>query len=304
MFKEKKFLEQSQQKEYYSSKIKLHFCRHADKENDKTKSDNEIRLTKTGRGQSIKESSELKSPTLARAIGSSKIRAQETAALVMDAKTKGIKSDQAFDNFEDWVSKGLMGQSRIIEDNRLNFELDTNSEFGKISLAAFKKGEYLKFLVEDSNELYEKLNGSEKNSTYSKSAANIASIVKNYFDASIRWDNTVSAEETRKYPKNYKDLERFFGSHQGVEECFLAKIIEEIKGVDKRNKFVKILKNQGFDFVEGYDIDIITKNNNTKILIMYQKKDEDGNTLFDFNELIDIDLLEKIIKEGKKINKK
>jgi hypothetical protein len=42
------------------------------------------------------------------------------------------------------------------------------------------------------------------------------------------------------------------GSHGGVTESFLLKVIEKIKGVAERDRFVSIIGNQ-FDFLEGFE---------------------------------------------------
>lgn len=289
-----------EQKEKYTSKIELNFFRHGDKESDKTKSDDEIRLNESGRGQAVDRSVELKNPRLAKAMGSPRIRTQETAALVMLGKEKDMNPSEGAENVKEIASPGISNSPRIVEDDRLNFFLDEATESGKVALDNFKKGNYIKWLVENSDADAEKNGDIETNSSYAKSASGIASIIKDYVDASGRWDDIVKAEDTRKFPKGYaKELERFFGSHLGVTEAFLAKAVEKTKGVDERNKFIEALGNQGFKFVEGYKVDILNENGEVKVMVEYKKEDADGNVIFEFSEEIPAEMIDEIIEEGK-----
>lgn len=289
-----------EQQEKYTSKIELNFFRHGDKENDKTKGDDEIRLNESGREQAVDRSVELKNPRLAKAMGSPRIRTQETAALVMLGKEEEINPSEGVENVKEIADPGLFNSPRIVEDDRLNFLLDENTESGRVALDNFKKGNYIKWLVENSDADADKNGDIEMNSSYAKSASRIASVIKDYFDASGRWDDIVKAEDTRKFPKGYaKELERFFGSHLGVTEAFLAKAVEKIKGVDERNKFIEALGNQGFKFVEGYKVDIINENKEVKVVVEYKKEDKDGNVVFEFSEEIPAKMIDEIIEEGK-----
>ncbi len=288
-----------EQNEQISSKIELSFFRHGDKENDKLKDDNEIRLNESGREQSLKKAIELKNPKLAKAYGSPRIRTQETAVLVMDGKTKDIDPKTQTTNVGDITDTGLFSSPRLVDDERLDFNLNPKKGSGALAVEAFKKGEFLKFLAEESDNNSRKFKDSDKTGNYSIFAGNIASIIKDYYSASSRWDYIIKAEKNRKYPKGFdKTLERFMGTHQGINESFLAKIIEKTKGIAERDKFIQILDNKGFDFVEGFKIDIVTNNNSAKIIISYEKKDEDGNILFSINEEIPESLIDEIIEEG------
>ena len=289
------------------SKIILSFFRHDDKETDKTKSDEKINLTGRGKKHAASLAEDLKNPTLAKAGGSSRIRTQQTAFLKMEGKNVDIEN--AEEDLSDLISKkGILGMPKVIKDDRLNFFINSKSGTGKKGFDAFKRGKYLRWLIEESDETATKYKDLDENSTYSKSAAGVASIVKDYLNASGRWDQIVKAEKTRKFPKGYaSELERFFGSHLGVTESFLAKLIEKTEGIKERDKFIESLDEKGFGFSEGFKVEIINRNDDKKILVEFEKKykDKDGNDkTFQFKKEIDLEIIDKIIKEGEELEKK
>ena len=159
---------------------------------------------------------------------------------------------------------------------------------------AYRDKKYLKFLFENSDDLASELQF-EGQTTYSRQASAVAEIIEKYVKICPRWNQLVH-DDGKKYTDT---LERFFGTHQGVIESFLAKVIEHTKGEKEKDKFLEILKNQGFDYVEGYDVEIISRNDETSQIRLYYKKELPDNTMFVFEEIISLDLLEKIKNESK-----
>ncbi len=298
---------QNEQKENYSSRIILNFFRHDDKESDSGKTNEALRLTNKGRAHAILQAKTLKNPKLAKAFGSPKIRSQETAVLIMEGKNKNIDITAPADDLKDIAKPGLMGMPRIVADSRLDFYLDKEKGTGKLSLDAYKQGRYLEFIVKESDEAVKKNKDLNKNSTYSQSAAAIASIIKDYFNASGRWNKIVQSENTRKFPKGYqKDLERFFGSHKGVIECFLAKLIEKTEGIKKRDEFIDILDKNGFGLSEGFTVYIINQKNQPTVVVEYQKEYKTKNgeeKKFELRRRINPKIIDEIIKEGEELKK-
>ncbi|MBI3685440.1 N-formylglutamate amidohydrolase [Candidatus Azambacteria bacterium] len=294
-------IQKSESHEEYTSKIELSFFRHGEKENNKSKSDLDIELTPVGKKQA-KEKSDTKNMKQSVAFGSPRTRAQETAGFVMSGNQEGITGDESLEELREKVDKGLAKGSKIGVDRRLDFGIDFSSEFGVSALDHFKRGDYLKFLVEQSDRLA-KESGDETSFTYSRGASNIASIIDKYIGIAKRWDKLVQDEQ-----KEYSDtLERFFGTHQGVNESFLAKVIEKTKGAEERDKFVQALSNQGFDYTEGFEVDILNKNSDEfAIRIRYKKEVEDGDgkrLVFEFNEEIPHEVIKDIIITDEKIEK-
>lgn len=285
-----------EEKEDYTSKIELSFFRHGEKEDNKSKSDLDIELTEAGKKQAV-EKSDTKDIDQSLAFGSPRIRAQETAAFVMSGGEDNVTGEESLEELKEKLGEVLSVGTRVGIDKRLDFNVDFGSEYGKIALEYFKKGEYLKFLVEQSDRLAEETR--DEGFTYLRGASNIASIIDKYIRVAKRWDELAQDKQ-----KGYSDtLERFFGTHLGVNESFLAKIIEETKGIEERDKFVLTLDNQGFDFTEGFNVEILNKSSDEPVVrISYNKETREGNekeTIFEFNEEVSVNLIRSIIDEGK-----
>lgn len=295
MFEKQKNFENIEQVKDYTSKIELVFIRHDEKENDKAKSDEEVRLTPAGR-MHAKEKAAQNDTSQSIAFGSPRKRAQEMAGLVMSGKSEGITGTETLEELKEKLDKDLplKSGSKIRVDDRLNFEIDFTSNYGKKALEAAKSGKYLKFLVEESDDLAKK-EEDDKTSTYTTQARNIAFVIQKYYNIAPRFNELVQNES-----KNYEDtMKRFFGSHQGVLESFLAKLIEKTKGVEERDKFVQALNNQGFDYAEGFDIEIKNKESDEPSIHISYKKEKEGETTFEYDEDIDKDMLSEIIEGDK-----
>ena len=151
------------------------------------------------------------------AFGSPRKRTQETAVLAMTGSQNEITGEESFDELKTKINANLKVGSKIGSDERLNFHDDFSTPYGKELLDAFMKGELLKFLVDRSDIRAEELKDME-GSTYSRMAKGVAKIILKYVTISSRWHGLVNDSE-----KNYSEkLDRFFGSHQGLLECFLA----------------------------------------------------------------------------------
>ena len=284
-----------EQQEEFSSKIELSFFRHGEKKNDREKSDFDIELTEEGKRQAV-EKSEDGNPEQSVAFGSPRARAQETAAFVMAGSEEAITGEESLDELRGKLDKGLDKGSKVGVDERLNFDLDIETPYGEKAFESFKNGEYLKFLVEQSDQLAEKLSDGA-GFTYSRGASNIASMIDKYVKVAKRWDELANDES-----KEYSDtLERFFGTHMGVNEAFLAKLIEKTKGVEERDEFVQVLGGHGFDFTEGFEVEILNKDSEEPIIHINYKKEKEGEseeTVFEFSEEVSLGVIHEIIDEG------
>lgn len=282
------------------SKIILHFLRHGEKEKGVEGPDVTARLTSKGRAQSVEKARTYKADVnQSVAFGSPRVRARETAALAMAGERDSITGDETFYELAAKLNKGTGKKygSKILADSRLDFIYDPNAGLGKEIEDHYAKGEMLKFLVEESDRRAVELGDVEAGS-YSIQAAGIAQIIKKYATVSGRWHELVN-DDSKKYTQT---MERFLGTHQGIPESFLAKVVEKVKGVKERTRFVEALKNAGFDLTEGYDVEIVEKSANEEPLVRvrYEKKDKDGKELFAFDEIVPAEMIEEIIKEGKR----
>lgn len=277
------------------SRILLHFMRHAEQFKDPAKKDQEFDLSPKGREQAIAKS-EKTDLRQAMVFGSPRKRAQQTGGLrMMGAETDIITGTETLEDLKAKIGEYVSYGSKIMSDERLDFTLDKNTPFGAKAFDAFAtRKEYLKFLVEDSDVVAKEV-GDTEGSTYARQAGAIADIVRKYVSVSPRWSELVN-EPKAKYGDT---MERFMTSHGGVTESFLAKVIERTKGINERDTFVKLFPN-GFDFVQGFDVEILNHNGDTpmiKIKFKHEGKSEEEG--FVFEENVPVEIIEEIIKEGK-----
>lgn len=278
-----------------AAKIELHFFRHSIREKDPNKPNNDQLLTPEGRQLAKQKSSPDTNIEQSLAWGSPRPRAQETAGLIMAGAEADITGQETLAELKNKLDQSLKLGSKIGIDERLNFNDDVTTPYGKEFNEAFKKGKFLRFLVEKSDQLGKELNDPEAG-TYSRMAGQIAEIIKKYLAIAPQWEKLVRDES-----KNYSNkLERFLGSHQGVLESFLAKVIELTKGAAVRDEFVVAVNSQGFDFVEGLNVEI--KNNDQsepEVHITFQKE-KNGKIIFNYDEIVPVAVVDKIVADVKK----
>lgn len=295
------YREKSQEKEKeYTSRIVLSLFRHGEKEKNPPEGktgDAEVRLTPAGRKGALAKGNLFRLPEegigQALAKGSPRKRAQETAAFVMAGKEETITGDETLEEMKEKLDKGRAYGSKIGTDPRLDFSMG-EGEFTTGLMAAAKAGNLLEWMVNESDDLAKKTHEA-KGTTYSRAARDVAEIVAKYYRASNRFDELVG-------DKGYADtMQRFLGSHQTVTECFLAKIVERSRDKAKRDKLVAAMKN-GFDFVDGYQVEIQNNDGERKMYIRFQKQDKDGKILLSFDDEILPEDLAWIIQEGEELD--
>ncbi len=277
------------------SKVIMHFFRHAEQERDPNKSNQAFELTNKGRGQAIEKGKTIGAQNLNQAVafGSPRKRAQQTSAYAMAGKSLDtITGSESLEELKEKIDKDLKVGSKIGSDPRLDFYLDKNSAFGSQAYeAVFEKKNYLKFLVEKSDKLALETND-KLASTYSRQAGSVAKIVKKYTSVSNSWNKLV-----KKGTYEDKNLERFLGSHGGVVESFLLKVIEKIKGTEERNRLLSLMPNQ-FDYTEGMDISIANDGQSQIAHLSFKKVDPaNPEKNFVFEEDIPAKIIDEIIQE-------
>ena len=280
------FSKQHESQEKQPPTLVLSFLRHAEREIDENKNDVDIGLTQKGKQQAFDtgESDQLERQV---AFSSPRKRAQETAGFVMLAKNVGLEQERD-ESLEEIQS--LLKPASLRIDERLDFAIDVNSEFSKTMVDEYKRGQYLKFLIEDSDALAERL-GDSTTLTYKRSAAQIAEIIKDHVAIVPRWDQMVRHANK----PNDHVLERVLVSHGGVLESFLARIIEETRGVEVRNAFLGSLNNEGFGYAGGFTAEIsIDEDTKNPVVRINYKAAKEGGPQFEFHESVDDALLEKI----------
>ncbi len=282
-------------KENFSTKIELHFFRHDDKKSPEGKADQEIQISEEGRkhAASFTEDDSIKQSV---AFGSPRVRTKETAALHMAGRRFTEEELEKSYTLDKLIEK--IGPNKIATDERLDFILGINEKFTEEVQKSFDQGTFLKFLVEESDDLAKEIKD-ENVSSYSRVAARIAEIVNKYLIIASRFEELVK-EHADKYSRIMK---RFMGTHQTTSECFLAKVIEKTDGIEARNNFVKALNNQGFNSSEGFECDIVTdKEGKTTLHIKFEKPKTEEKEGFVFNRDINPAVIDEIVNDFK--NKK
>lgn len=274
--------------------VVLHLFRHAEAERDPNKSNNAFELSETGRKQAFEKGKVDGAKNLKQSVafGSPRKRAQQTASYIMAGKNfDSITGDETLEELKEKIDQDLKVGSKIGIDPRLDFHLDKNTPFGQEAYkAVFIDKDYLKFLVNRSDALAIETND-KLASTYSRQAGAIAEIIKKYIEVSGQWDKLVKKGE-------YEDskLERFLGSHGGVVESFLLKVIEKTKGIGERNRLLSIMPHQ-FEYTEGINITI--ENRGQTIHVLFKKESADNpKENFIFDEDISLKIIEEIIEEN------
>jgi hypothetical protein len=244
------------------AKIALHFFRHSIKEsNDVTLPNDEmVKLSQAGKELAIEKSFDDVNIDQAVAFGSPRIRTQETAMLMMTGQENEIDGTETIEELKEKLNKDLKVGSKIGVDERLNFADSNDTPVGRALNDAYARGEYVKFMVQESDKLAKEVND-ESGVNYSAKAAQIAQIIQKYIGIVPQWQKLVSDES-----KDYTDtLERYMGTHAGVQEAFLAKLLEVTQGVEVRDEFVAKYPNS-FDYIQGFEVDITKDSDKDPVL--------------------------------------
>lgn len=281
-------LEPEKEKEI-ETRIILEIMRHGKKEEDETKSNEELRLTQEGRRQADTKGKELKPQArVAVGWGSLRGRTQETAYRAMLA-TENLSPDASLEEIEKAISQEVKFGKKMILDERLNF--NDKGPVGQEMNKAYDVGRYLPYIILQSDRRAIEI-GDKETTTYTRMAANIAELVKRYAKVGNNFNRLAS--KTDEYEKFGNQLERYMGTHGGVVESFLAKILEKIQGVEKRDEFVKNIGSL-FKETEGVHIELINKGKEQNILVDYEVNGKKERVEIDEN------LLNDIIEERKKL---
>lgn len=278
-----------------TSKIVLEFFRHGEKEKQQEgQPEYDIRLTPKGREQAKEKGKKIKpQPEVSLAIGSPRKRTQETAERIMLAEKEEITPGMSLEEIEKVINSEQKYGKKIITDPRLNFSLE--GPVGKKIHENFKAGRLLPYLVYKSDKDAADLEDNQ-GSNWSKLAGNIAEIIQKYTKIAPNFDRLVN-QKPEEYVQYKNQMERYLGTHQGITESFLAKVLEKTKGAEFKDEFVKSVGG-GFKETEGVRIEIISSPDGQKIEVKYKMGDKE--------EMLELpqEVLEEIIKERNELNRK
>lgn len=281
--------------QYKPSKIELHFFRHSIKESDNPAAigDHEVKLSAEGKALAKEQSFDGNNLKQSIAFGSPRVRTQETAALMMAGKQDAITGQESFDELFEKLDAEQEFGSKVGVDERLNFADQASTPVGSANLDAMKRGEYVRSIVQNSDTLALEA-GDTSGANYTHKAANLARIVEKYLAIAPVWDRLVN-DPNKKYSET---LERYFSTHQGMSESFLAKIIEKTDGIEARNTFLDTFP-QGFTYLQGFDLEIQTTSKGDREVVLTFSNNEKK-----IKKLISEDMLKSIISEDEQLMKK
>ena len=287
--------ENKESKEKVISTVELNFFRHSIKEKQDIYDqgdDNLVPLSKDGKKLAQEQGEADIEQSVA--FGSPRIRSQETALYKMAGGMENVTGEENLDELIEKVDAEVTLGSKLAIDKRLDFNLskELENEYSKKIYEEYSEGNYFNFLINESDSFAKEV-GDTESLTFERGVEQIGLIIKKYLQVSDRWNEILEKDSEDKYKSD--TMKRFMGSHQGVTECFLARVIQERLGQEKLNEFIHILDNKGFDFTEGYKVDIKKlSNGEKKIHISYDKELEDGKK-YEVNESFSDEEIEEFL---------
>lgn len=283
------------------TKVILYFLRHEKRAPAMPgQPDVELELLPEARAAAIKRGKEKPAqPEVAYAAGSPRIRSAHTALLRMMAGKETITQEMTFAQAKAEAEKELKYGKKVIHLPELDFNWGTVPEIQKRGPEAFKAGRALEFLLKESDELTRQLKDKGFLS-YSRRAANYASLIAKGMRVGNNF-NRIVAREPDKYKQYGNQLERYFGTHQTVSECFYMKVLEKLYGRKKAEEFIESFRDEkgraeGFGYEEGFEIRIMNGSKGQKVVL-------EGVRGFPDMELTP-KLLSDIIEDAEKLDEK
>lgn len=278
----------NEQEKEYTSRVILHIFRHGEKgPKPEGGTDYDVRLSKEGRQKSRERYRPGTNLEQSIAYGSPRDRAQETAGLAMSGS-----SAESLEELQEELDADLKYGSKIGRDPRLNANFEPKSPYTDEFESAYKKGQVVKFLVEDSDKVAQEVNDKES-FTYHRGAKQFAGILQKFIRVANQWDFLQESsrwdEKLVQNPgKRYEDptLERFLGSHSPIVESFLAAAIEVTRGKEERDRFVEKATSggKGFNLLEGFGVEIQSQTGAEPTIHIHYIKEKDGEAIYEFDE--------------------
>lgn len=274
-----------------NSLVRLKFMRHGDKESTGVNPN----LTEKGRDQASTAGSEYgPRPEVAVGHGSPRHRTHETVQRFIGVARPDVVTDSmSAEEVEAAIESEMRKEGRIgrktIADDRLNFESDG---VYKVAIArALKEKRSLEFIVEDGDQIVLST-GDKKSTSLLRQAGNIAELIRNYGGGIAKGWRKACENHPDEYAKFQYELERYLGTHAGVVESFLVKLLREKQGQAAMDEFVKAYPN-GFSELQGVQVDVELVDDKPKFTLMYElpakvSGEESEDRMVEF-ELADLD---------------
>ncbi len=258
-------------------KLTLQFMRHSVKEKA-DKPDNDILLTPEGRQKAAETFDQPMDMRFGHTVGSPRVRTTETAVAAASQDPELTPENLG------------IGKTRIKEE--LNYAVDESNEYGRKFNEAYEAGKVISFLVQESDTLAREYKDAVS-STYSEMAGNIASIILKNYEVASRGSRILEQSENPENETN--DFSRILATHATIQECFLIKLTEKLKGVDARDELMAVIGDKGFDYNEGFSTEVSVELGEVQVRIKYKKGD------FVLNEIVSPEILKQISQEGEEL---
>lgn len=233
----------------------------------------ETPLTREGKADAIAKGTEDKANLYVTfAAGSDRERAKQTALYRMMGD-RVVSADMSFEEAEKEVEKATKVKGKITTFPELGYSWEGSDEFKRRVKEGYKKGDILRFFLEESDNLVKETKDSETDS-YSRVAADIASLIAREMKVGNNF-NKIAKNEPEKYGEKGKlgnQLKRYLGTHSVIGECFYMKVLEKISGMDKAREF---MKKGFFDFQEGFKVTIVNNNKGQRVMLEGVRGNED-----------------------------
>lgn len=204
--------------------------------------------------------------------GSPRERTTETALRQMLANEDAITPDMSLEDLRQRIGEQVRVGSKDTVSSNLDFDWDSNQGFHDEAYRRYlETHDSLMFIWKDSDQLVRTLHDTQSHS-YSRFAGNVAELVNKYITLLPRWEEIV-ATDPKRLTKAQKELQRFFGSHQGVTESFLMKLIEKTEGAAGVEAFIGSLQDSnGFNVSEGFSIEITEDGERPMLTVTFHEK--------------------------------
>lgn len=249
------------------SSVHLSFMRHSQKEKVNLP-DKDIPLSIVGRMDAWRKGNRSRAhPEVAVAVGSPRKRTPETSAHVMLGSRVAPNAD--LEDMEREIAQHLKVGKKIMTDRRL--DLGADGPVGTEANKAYEAKEIFSYLVNKSDRRAEETKDIESG-TLKRYAGNVAELVQHYLQISDGFHRVV-ANDAAKYQQYSNRLERYLGTHVGIQESFIVKVLEKLSLDSKRREFIDAYPN-GFTELQGMNIDITTRGRERTIYLSYEVPDK------------------------------